>query len=233
VIGFAERVRIAERQAIAEEIASRTRHDVRNRLASIRNAVYYLARRVNGTAPWESDKRVPQFFALIDSEVDATEALLAARGFEQRDTAHETFSLASAVRAAIAFRTIPSSVLQRVDVDGAADVRLKGDSAWAALAVLCLVDNAVEAIDAQGSIDVIASCDHSVARVLVRDDGAGLEQGASVDSLVRGAHKPGHAGLGLAIAQRSAARWDGRLTLRTRDRGVDAELSFRCETESA
>jgi nitrogen-specific signal transduction histidine kinase len=57
------------------------RHDLRNHLATIRNAAFYLERRMRRTDAWESDKRVPQFFELIERELEA-----AAQSITERTT---------------------------------------------------------------------------------------------------------------------------------------------------
>jgi nitrogen-specific signal transduction histidine kinase len=55
------------------------RHDLRNHLSTIRNAAFYLERRMRKTETWESDKRVPQFFELIESELEAAAACITER----------------------------------------------------------------------------------------------------------------------------------------------------------
>lgn len=56
------------------------RHDLRNRFASIRNALFYLKTRVQKrTGLCDADPRVPAFFALIDEELQKAEALIAPR----------------------------------------------------------------------------------------------------------------------------------------------------------
>src|SRR6185295_18812353 len=55
---------------------SGARHDLRNKLATIRNACFYLRRRAGETA-LATDERVAQFFDVIDQEIAAAEELLA------------------------------------------------------------------------------------------------------------------------------------------------------------
>src|SRR5688572_30541239 len=59
----------AERQSVL-------RHAVRNKLASVRNATYYLKRRTSSTPLWTEDPRVQKFFELIESELGGVETLL-------------------------------------------------------------------------------------------------------------------------------------------------------------
>lgn len=47
------------------------RHDLRNHLSTIRNAAFYLERRMRKTDAWDEDKRVPKFFELIETELEA------------------------------------------------------------------------------------------------------------------------------------------------------------------
>src|SRR6476646_3505069 len=65
-----------ERASVAEEVASLLRHDLRNHLASIRNAAFYLRRRTKDTEVWRSDPRMAQFFSLIDDTVLTSTGLL-------------------------------------------------------------------------------------------------------------------------------------------------------------
>ncbi len=69
--------------AIAPEVLTArlasVRHDVRNKLASIRNAVHYLRRRVESTDLAERDVRVERFFALIEDELRAVDTVLTER----------------------------------------------------------------------------------------------------------------------------------------------------------
>ena len=60
----------------SEEKAAELRHYLRNRFAAIRNAAFYLQRRVAKTSLWEEDERVRRFFDLIASELsDADDAI--------------------------------------------------------------------------------------------------------------------------------------------------------------
>ena len=53
----------------SEEKAAELRHYLRNRFAAIRNAAFYLQKRVSTTSLWEEDERVSRFFDLIASEL--------------------------------------------------------------------------------------------------------------------------------------------------------------------
>jgi hypothetical protein len=60
----------------SDEKAAELRHYLRNRFAAIRNAAFYLQKRVSTTSLWEEDERVSRFFDLIASELsDADDAI--------------------------------------------------------------------------------------------------------------------------------------------------------------
>lgn len=59
-------------RAPTEKAISDLRHDLRNRLSVVRNAVFYLRRRAMTTALWDDDPRMGQFFGLIDDAITAS-----------------------------------------------------------------------------------------------------------------------------------------------------------------
>src|SRR5438477_4154409 len=68
------------RTFVVEELVSVLRHDLRNRLAAIRNARFFLQRKFEAGAPeLNAGPRVGQMFGLIESELDAAEALMASQ----------------------------------------------------------------------------------------------------------------------------------------------------------
>jgi CheY-like chemotaxis protein len=66
----------AARAALAKEVTSVLRHDMRNKLGSIRNAAFFLRRRVRETDLWEKEPRVGEFFTLIEETIVAASAML-------------------------------------------------------------------------------------------------------------------------------------------------------------
>jgi nitrogen-specific signal transduction histidine kinase len=66
-------------QAADADAVRALRHDLRNHLSTIRNAAFYLERRMRKTDAWESDARVPKFFELIENELEAAVQCIAKR----------------------------------------------------------------------------------------------------------------------------------------------------------
>ena len=64
---------------LLQEVGSTVRHGLRNHLGAIRNATFFLDRRLRTSSGdvIDGDPRIAKMFALIDSELRAAEALLA------------------------------------------------------------------------------------------------------------------------------------------------------------
>ncbi|MCB9588274.1 MAG: hypothetical protein H6718_22900 [Polyangiaceae bacterium] len=75
-VGFlVYRVSARAEQVRAEAQSRRQRHNLRNRLGSIRNAAFFLSRKLH--PDWkQSEPRLPEFLELIQSEVALAEELL-------------------------------------------------------------------------------------------------------------------------------------------------------------
>jgi signal transduction histidine kinase len=217
----------AERAAIAEEVASAVRHDLRNRLVAISGAAFYLRRRVKGTDLWTTDPRVPRFFDVIDEGIEESNSVLG-----EKMTLSHLFSrnvacvdAAACVRTAVRCARVTAEVAARV----AHEIEVESgsvmvDPAELALALRCLVENAVEAAP-DGAIHVTGgpagSGDAAGFVVEVRDEGPGIEE-ARVEEVLRPffTTKSSHSGLGLNIAQRIARRYRGKLAIRPAQGGA-------------
>jgi CheY-like chemotaxis protein len=196
-----------ERASVAEEVASVLRHDLRNNLASIRNAAFYLRRRTKDTELWRSDPRMAQFFGLIDDTVLVSTGLL-----EDRLSLKHLFSRSvarisgpSCVEEGAGVARIAATVTVTVDA-GTGDV--VADRAEVGLAIRCLIENAAEA--ATSEVKVVARADGDRYSIAVSDDGAGLPEAVApriFDAFFT--TKDGRAGLGLNIARRIARRYGG------------------------
>ena len=224
-----------ERACVAEEVASIARHDLRNRLASIRNAAFYIKRRVEKSDLWESDARVPQFFGLIEQAVIGADAVVEdrlhpARLYERRIA---PVSFRACVERALACARVPATARFELDVE---DVQVSADAEELAVALRCLIENAVEAVP-DGAVRITGQASEapvsaregaqaiSMYEVRVVDQGPGVPPEALEQATRAGfSQKPGHIGLGLAIAARVARRYRGDLVFDSPDRGASVGL---------
>jgi signal transduction histidine kinase len=198
-----------ESVAFSEEYVSTLRHDLRNKLASIRNAAFYLARRAQKTEIWADDPNVPRLFKIIDESAQGADDLLhgnfgpRSAGFRRprRVPAREPAELAAASA------RVGDGVRVELDVR---EAELHCDPGEVALALRCLVENAAEAMGQQGAVRVEGGPGDGAYVFTVIDQGPGIAPAQHSDVFLPIAStKPGHVGLGLNIARRIARRYGG------------------------
>ncbi|XXX76672.1 HAMP domain-containing sensor histidine kinase [Sorangium sp. So ce134] len=204
----------AEQIATAEEIVATMRHDLRNCFGTIRNAAFFLKRKIAREQAFQDDPRVEQFLHVIDEEAIAASALVDgvtdARAHLRRRPV--SASALECVRLAAASARIADPGI-RVDLD-AADGVVELDPDELSLAVRCLVENAAESMAGGGVVTLRGSVVGARYRIEVGDTGAGVPE-AEREAIMRPFYttKPGRLGLGLNIAARVARRYFGTLTL--------------------
>lgn len=212
---------------VIEESLSVIRHDLRNRLGSIRNANFYVRRRVDKLAPelGTADPRVPSFLALIASEIDATEPIIKSRLPEPERG--ELGDAATFVRRARELVTLPSNITAVVETTDHARVRVAADEV--ALALYCMLENAVDALAGrEGTIKLRAAPRNGEMAFEVEDDADGGCHERALEPFFT--TRAGRMGIGLNIAKRIAVRWNGKLAVTSLDRGTRAELTFGIES---
>ncbi len=204
------------------------RHDLRNKLSSLRNATFFLKRKLDGQPVWREDVRVPRFFQIMESELAAADEIMMSGMSEVlSEPQPERVDVAAVVRAALEMRPAPAGVALSSEIaPGQHQVSAAGDEL--SVAIRCLVDNAVEAVAPSGGAVVIrwAPFHAGFSVIEVVDDGLGFERGDPVPWMAPFAStKPGHLGLGLAVVRRVASRAGGTLELTTPGRGVRAAIA--------
>lgn len=214
-----------ERAAVVETVTAVLRHDLRNKLASIRNASFYLSRRAQQELPLKGDARVEQFFQLIDSELDTAEALLEGPG-ARAPAARTPARLRDVAEAALARLPVPESV--RVERAWEDSALVTVDVEELTLLVRCLVENALEAMPEGGTLWLRAREDAEGSVLEVADTGPGLAPELAQKAFEPFVTtKPGHAGLGLSIARRLAQKYGARVRWKGGEaRGTRMELRF-------
>jgi nitrogen-specific signal transduction histidine kinase len=217
-----------ERQAIADELTSSMRHDVRNRLSTIRNAAFYIKRRVSQTELWTSDARVQQFFALIDESVAHAERLLTAKfGARTLDGAElAPTTAAGALAKAVASARVAPGITFDVHVDEA-DVYVDADEL--ALGVRCLLESAAAALTPPGVVSVRAMRTPTGYAVEVSPWG-GASAVAEADGKSPGERwEEGGDGLGVHLAARVARCYGGSLETSSAPAGGGVSLTVPLE----
>lgn len=203
-----------EQAAVAEEAFSVLRHILRNKLATVRNAAFYIKRRTAGSESWTADPRVREFFEVIDEEISAADALVKEGVVSKHLFARriERTSVRACVEAAVELSNIDPSAIHVLIEPGDGMVEL--DPRELTLAVRCLVENAVEAMPAGGTVTVRLFPEGSSFVIEVIDEGEGIPEVERKEVLFAYCTtKPGRAGLGLSIAGRVATRARGSILI--------------------
>ena len=217
-------LRAVEMVALLEEATTPLRHDVRNRIASIRNLSYFVRRKLASEVVAERDPRVPEFLAKVEGEVQRTDDLIDAWGVSVlglRSSQVIRVKVDDCLRLAIDCARLPTDV--GVELTSTSEpLELEADLETIAFAVRCLLENAAEAT-ASGNVGVAAERDEDQCVITVTDSGPGFTN--TVRCLERfESTKPGHLGLGLCMARRIASRLGGDLEIGNPELGAQVSL---------
>jgi signal transduction histidine kinase len=222
-----------EQSAVAEEALSIVRHDVRNKLAAVRQATFYLQTKSRGTDLWKSDPRFEKFFDLIADQLGAADRLLS-----EHEAMHalSTRTLApidpnTIVERAVHEAALPDTArVERGPIASPPEHRAHGDEHELVLALRCLIENASDAINDRGVIDISTHVTDSEYVFAVVDRGKGItEDEFRMYLRAFKTNKTGARGLGLSIARRIASRHGGSLRLIRSDVGARVELAITLE----
>jgi len=217
-------LRTVELLALLEEATTPLRHDIRNRIASIRNLSYFVRRKLSSEVAPERDPRVNDFLSKIESEVQRTDDLIDAWSTSVqtlRSSAVVRTSVADWVRLALDSARVPVGAGVEFTAPSEA-IEVEGDREMLAFALRCLLENAAEAAGA-GRVRIVALRDANLCHVSVTDHGPGIAD--PVRCLERfETTKPGHLGLGLCMARRIALRFGGELVIGSPQTGAEVSL---------
>jgi signal transduction histidine kinase len=215
---------LVELLAVIEEASTPVRHDIRNRIASMRNLAFFVRRKLAAEENPERDPRVDEFLHKIESEVERTDEVIEVwthRVQGVRSPELGVVQAAVSVRLAMACARLQNGVtlaLELVDET----LTVNSDEQVLALAVRCLLENAAESV-LNGSVYVRIEREHDDCVINVLDHGPGMAEPQKCLERFEST-KPGHLGLGLCIARRIAARAGGDLTIGNPERGASVSL---------
>jgi len=225
------RLSLAElHQVILVAVAtSGLRHNLRNKLGALRNAAFFLKRKLDGQPVWRDDARVPRFFDIIGSELaEAEQIMVSGVSAVLEEPQPEQVDLAAVVRAALEMRPVPAVAAVSSEV-APIQRRLAIGGDELAVALRCLLDNAIESVLAAGGGSVVVRSDpahNGFVAFEVVDDGGGFANGDPTPWLGPYATtKPGRLGLGISVARRVASRAGGSLEVAAAERGVRATIA--------
>jgi len=208
---------------LIEESTGALRHDVRNRIASIRNLAFFVRRKLGTEEVPDRDPRVTEFLGKIEGEVQRTDELIdawSARVQGVKPLAPQAVKLLESVRLAVEAVRLPAGITFELQVPESLEIET--DRELLACAVRCLLENAGQA-QGSGAVRVYAERVENDARLVVCDEGPGITDSARCLERFEST-KPGHLGLGLCIARRIATRCAGQLVIGTPTSGAEVSL---------
>jgi signal transduction histidine kinase len=218
-------LRTVELLALLEEATTPLRHDVRNRIASIRNLSFFVRRKLTAEVAPDRDPRVNDFLLKIESEVQRTDELIdawATRVQERRERATVRANVQDCLRLAMDSARLPSSVGFELSFSSDESLELDADRDTLAFAVRCLLENAGEAMGT-GLVRLRVERSAEECQVVVSDSGPGIADAARCVERFE-TTKPGHLGLGLCMARRIAGKLGGDLLIGSPESGAEVSL---------
>jgi signal transduction histidine kinase len=231
--GQAERLHRMEKLAALGGLAGAVGHELRNPLGVIRNAHFYVARKLKGT-PLGDDPKIGEFLALADRELEASRRII--------DDLLDFARAKPLDRAQVPLKPLIDEVLSLVPARPGVDVKvavpealpwLSVDRAQFRQVIANLVQNAIQAIpnERAGTVEVRATRREDAVRIEVADDGEGIEE----KDLARifeplFTRKSRGTGLGLAIVRNVVDRHGARIGVRSvRGAGTTFEITMPVE----
>jgi signal transduction histidine kinase len=217
---------------VADEVASALRHRLINKIAAVGALGFHLKRKLPDAAPDLDDAR--KVLPLIDAELAQASEALGVHFLGPARQVAAPVPLVAAVQEVVGSISRPPGVEISGPEPGSLAAAIDRDEL--AVALVCLLENAVEAVAPQQSGQIRVSCTADSAgkvQLEVADDGPGLDEtGRARAREPFFSTRAGHVGLGLNVAARIALRWHGRLELADQTpRGLRATLVLPAAVE--
>lgn len=207
-----------ERLAAVGQLAASIGHDLRNPLAAVRNAHYYVSRRLAGTE-FAKDARIAQMLAVIDKELAVSTKIISdLLDFARERKAHRVACpLAPLVDDAISIVPVIKHVQITNELTDTLPV-LDLDRDQLRQVLVNLIQNAAEAIptDRAGQVLISGEAAGTEVRITITDNGDGIPP-ENLQKIMEPLFttKPRGTGLGLAIVNNIVKRHGGTLEVRS------------------
>ena len=203
--------------ATVGRVAAQIAHDLRNPLASVHNAVFYLKHR-----PPKAEKKWREYLDLIEHELEVSNRIIAnlLEVTRHREPAREDVDLGSLARDALA-RLRPAPAVQcRCQFDPDPFI-LYADPVQIRQVFDNLLDNALDAMGESGEIHIGACASEGSQVIIVQDTGPGVlpEHRYRIFNILFTTKAKG-TGLGLAICRQIIEGHGGAIDLESSSRGA-------------
>ncbi|MCK4342151.1 MAG: PhnD/SsuA/transferrin family substrate-binding protein [Phycisphaerae bacterium] len=158
------------RLATIGQVSASIAHDLRNPLGSVRNAAYYLKRRLAGSEP-----KVAEHLDIIDQEVTAADRIISGLMDMTRTKPpiKQPVDLGQIVQEAFERTSLPEGIRCRAPLEPDPFI-VHADASQLRQVVANIVNNAVQAMEGPGEIVVTARRSADYDTIIFEDEGPGL-----------------------------------------------------------
>ena len=203
----------SEKLAAIGQLAGGVGHELRNPLGAIKNAVYYIRRKVAKSELAQREPRVMEFLNIMDDEVNSSNKIITdLLGFSRvgKPSVSPT-RIEKVIEDALSYTTIPENIelTKRLDAD-LPEIEIDADQIHQVL--VNIITNAVEAMPEGGKLTIGAREKEKFLEVEIADTGGGIPQeavGKIFDPLFT--TKAKGIGLGLAVCKAIIDRHQGNI----------------------
>ena len=198
------------RLATIGQVAASIAHELRNPLGAVRNANYYLQRRLpTGDPKWS------EYLNIIEHEIGTAERIISTllEMSRAKEPTVQTLNLDEAIRKAFDRIEDTDGIGLRCKLEPDPFV-VKADPAQFQQVLVNLLTNAVQAMNGDGHIDVTATLHEEFDTIVIQDNGPGIAEDVR-DEIFEPLFttKAKGTGLGLAICRQLVERHGGTLDL--------------------
>jgi len=203
----------SEKLVAIGQLAGGVGHELRNPLGAIKNAVYFIRRKLAGSEVSRQQPRVMEFLDILDEEVEASNKIISdLLGFSRvgRPAVSPVF-IDGVIADALKQVNVPDAV--RVAIKISADLgEIEIDPAQIKQVLQNIISNAVLAMPEGGDVVIAAVEKDNILELSVSDSGAGISEeflGKIFDPLFTTRAKG--IGLGLSVCKSIIERHEGRI----------------------
>jgi signal transduction histidine kinase len=209
----------SEKLAAIGQLASGVGHELRNPLGAIKNAVFYIRRRIGKTDLATTEPRTLEFLDIMDEEVNAANKVITdLLGFSRvAKPTVSPVSLAGVIENALKHTPLPENVDLAKDIDKNLPM-IMVDADQIRQVFINIVLNALQAMTEGGRLDIRARRRGEFVEVEFTDTGSGIPESV-IDKIFDPLFttKAKGVGLGLSVCKSITERHDGDIRVESEE----------------
>jgi len=224
----------SEKLAAIGQLAGGVGHELRNPLAAIKNAVYYVKGKVAESELAQEKPRLMEFLNIMDEEINSSNKIISdLLGFSRvgKPSVSPT-GIEKIIEDTLPRITIPENIELTKKLDGELpEVEIDPDQIQQVL--VNIITNAVQAMPEGGKLTIVAREKDKFVEVEVADTGCGIPQ-ESVNKIFDPLFttRAKGIGLGLAVCKSIIDRHEGNITVKSKvGKGTTISIKLPLESE--